>query len=73
MQAHRLELTGARLKGLGNRQVALSPQAVLERGYALVTKNDRVVSSRSQVREGDALRVRVRDGEFDAHVSEKSR
>ena len=69
MQAHRLELTGARLKGLGNRLVALSPLAVLERGYAVVTKNDQVVSSRYQVREGDALCVRVRDGEFDAHVS----
>ena len=69
MQAHRLELTEARLKGLGNRLVALSPQAVLARGYAVVTKNDRVVSSRFQVGEGDALRVRVRDGEFDAQVS----
>ena len=69
MQVHRMELAHVRLKRLENRLVALSPQGVLQRGYALVTKNERVVSSRSQVREGDALHVRVRDGEFDAHVS----
>jgi exodeoxyribonuclease VII large subunit len=67
--AHRLELSGARLRGLQNRLVALSPQAVLERGYAVVTKNERVVTSRSQVNDGDPLRVRVRDGDFDARVS----
>jgi exonuclease VII large subunit len=42
---------------------------VLGRGYAVVTKDDRVVISRSQVKAGDALRVRVRDGDFDARVS----
>jgi len=68
-QAHRLELAAARLKGLENRLTALSPLAVLQRGYAVVTKNKRIVVSRSQVQDGDALRVRVRDGEFDARVS----
>ena len=68
-QAHRLELALARLRGLENRLVALSPLAVLQRGYAVVTKNKRVVASKSQVQAGDALRVRVRDGEFDARVS----
>jgi len=68
-QAHRLELAAARLKGLENRLAALSPLAVLQRGYAVVTKNSRVVASRSQVQDGDALRVRLRDGEFDARVT----
>jgi exodeoxyribonuclease VII large subunit len=66
-----LELAGARLKGLQNRLVTLNPQAVLERGYSLVTKDEKVVSSRSQVRAGDNLRVRVRDGSFDARVTGK--
>ena len=68
-QAHRLELAAARLKGLENRLAALSPLAVLQRGYAVVTKNRRVVASKSQVQDGDALRVRLRDGEFDARVT----
>jgi len=68
-QVHRLELAVERLKGLENRLTALSPLAVMQRGYAVVTKNKRVVASTSQVQDGDALRVRVRDGEFGARVS----
>ena len=69
MQYHHLELEEARLQGVENRLAALNPQAVLERGYAVVMKNRQAISSRSQVREGDALQVRVRDGEFNARVS----
>jgi exodeoxyribonuclease VII large subunit len=68
-QIHRLELAGARLKGVENRLMALSPLAVLQRGYAVVTKNKQVVASRSQVEAGDALHVRLRDGEFNARVT----
>jgi exodeoxyribonuclease VII large subunit len=68
-QVHCLELATARLRGLENRLLALSPLAVLQRGYAVVTKNDKVVASRSEVRDGDELRVRVRDGEFNTRVS----
>ena len=67
-QAHRLELAAARLRGLENRLTALSPLAVLQRGYAVVTMNNRVVVSKTQVQDGDGLRVRLRDGEFDARV-----
>ena len=50
-QAHRLELAAERLSGLENRLAALSPLAVLQRGYAVVTKNNKVVASNSQVQE----------------------
>ena len=63
----------ARLTGFENRLTALSPLAVLKRGYAVVTKNKRVVASKSQVQDGDALRVRVQDGEFDARVTGEDR
>jgi len=68
-QAHRLELAAEKLGGLESRLLALSPLAVLGRGYAVVTINKKVVFSKSQVREGDSLKVRVRDGEFDARVT----
>jgi exodeoxyribonuclease VII large subunit len=68
-QAHRLELAQARLMGSESRLTALSPLGVLKRGYAVVTKNKRVVASKSQVRDGDGLRVRVQDGEFGARVT----
>jgi exodeoxyribonuclease VII large subunit len=66
---HRLELSKAQRMGLENRLIALSPLGVLKRGYAVVTKNKRVIASSSQVKDGDSLRVRVQDGEFGARVT----
>jgi exodeoxyribonuclease VII large subunit len=49
---------------------ALSPLAVLARGYAVVTHDDgRVVARTSDVRDGDALHVRVSDGTIDVKVT----
>lgn len=49
---------------------ALDPHAPLARGYALVRDADgRFVRSRRDVTPGDLLRVRVRDGEFEAEVT----
>jgi exodeoxyribonuclease VII large subunit len=68
-QMHRLEIAEEKFKGLENRLLALNPLAVLKRGYAVVTKDKKVVTSVAQVRLEDALRVRVQDGEFDARVT----
>jgi exodeoxyribonuclease VII large subunit len=68
-QAYRLEIAAEKFRGTENRLLALSPLAVLRRGYAVVTKNEKVVTSTSQIRKDDALRVRVQDGEFNARVS----
>jgi exodeoxyribonuclease VII large subunit len=44
---------------------------VLNRGYAVVTHpNGVVVSKAREVKEGEALRVRVGEGEFGVRVSE---
>jgi exodeoxyribonuclease VII large subunit len=47
---------------------ALDPQATLNRGYAVVHKDGRVVSSISAVTTGDTLVVKVADGGFPARV-----
>ncbi|MGA8276617.1 MAG: exodeoxyribonuclease VII large subunit [Rhodanobacteraceae bacterium] len=49
---------------------AISPQATLERGYAILleAESDRVVRSVDAVRPGDALRARLADGEMPLHV-----
>ncbi|MBI3160530.1 MAG: exodeoxyribonuclease VII large subunit [Chloroflexi bacterium] len=58
-----------RLTGLSQKLAALSPQGILERGYAVVTGPDGAAVRRvAQVNPGDALRVRVADGEFGAEV-----
>jgi exodeoxyribonuclease VII large subunit len=55
---------------MGERLEALSPLAVLERGYAVVTlaEDGSLVRSSRQVKGRDDLRVRVADGTFDAEV-----
>jgi len=46
---------------------AFSPLGVLERGYAIVRRPDgSVISRTSDVTPQQPLRIRVRDGEFDA-------
>jgi exodeoxyribonuclease VII large subunit len=48
---------------------ALSPAATLQRGYAVVQRGDgHVVRAPADVQGGDALRVRVAEGELAAHV-----
>ena len=69
-QFHRLEMSMEKSRGLESRLLALNPMAVLRRGYAVITKNDKVISNVSQVRVSDALRVRVQDGEFDTLVTD---
>lgn len=60
----------ARLGELFASLDALSPLAVLGRGYALVQRDrdSAIVRRSSDVRPGDALRVRVGDGSFSAVV-----
>ena len=69
-QLHRVELLREKFKGIENHLLALSPQAVLKRGFAIIMKEQKVVSSTKQVRPDDALQVRVGDGEFHARVTE---
>jgi exodeoxyribonuclease VII large subunit len=71
--AHRLEMRRSGLAGLEARLAALSPQATLERGYAIVRQSEtgELVRSVGQVGRGDALAVRVEDGEFGAVVENR--
>jgi len=48
---------------------ALDPQATLDRGYAVVHKGGRVVSSIAAVASGDDLVIKVADGGFPARVA----
>jgi exodeoxyribonuclease VII large subunit len=68
---HKLQLQVIRLAGIEQRLNALNPLAVLERGYAVVTRIDgQRVTRTGQVSPGDELNVRVQDGEFGAKVRE---
>lgn len=63
-----LGVSRARLDGRARRLIALSPRAILGRGYAHVlnTTSGRPVRSTADVRAGDGLRLSVTDGDIDA-------
>ncbi len=67
---HSIALRRAHLQGLAARIPPLSPLATLERGYALVLQRDgrTVVRSVRQAPAGQALTIRVADGEFPARA-----
>ncbi|HPH94629.1 MAG TPA: exodeoxyribonuclease VII large subunit [Anaerolineaceae bacterium] len=65
-----LSLEQANLKGQRERLLALNPQAVLERGYAILTRaaDGQVISRAGQAEDGQILRARLADGQMDLKV-----
>jgi exodeoxyribonuclease VII large subunit len=71
---HALQMRAARLAGLEQRLAALNPEAILQRGYALVRQPDgRLVRSIHQANPGENLDVRVSDGNFAVRVLESGK
>jgi exodeoxyribonuclease VII large subunit len=65
---------GRRLGALAASLHALSPLAVLDRGYALVSDDarpDRLVARAAEVEPGDDVRLRFADGQVRARVTER--
>lgn len=66
---HRLSLAHGSLEQLRARLIALSPQATLERGYAVLQHEDgHVVSDPAQVSLGDSITARVAAGSINLSV-----
>ena len=66
-----IQRASARVEALDAQLHSLSPLAVLERGYALVTRNDgAVIRSVSQLEKNERVRTRLSDGEFDGTVKD---
>jgi exodeoxyribonuclease VII large subunit len=69
---HELALRRAAVEGMRQALEAVSPQAVLSRGYAIVTDpvTGSIVRSARQVQPGDRLDIRLGDGTIAAKVEE---
>lgn len=66
---HRLERAEDELTHTRARVVALSPAATLQRGYAVLQREDgTVIRTAEETAEGDKLRARVSEGEFGVTV-----
>ncbi len=70
--SHRIELQSQHVDGISKRLQALNPEAILSRGYAIITRSEdsAVVSKASEAR--GEINIRVSDGEFTAIVNPKS-
>jgi exodeoxyribonuclease VII large subunit len=68
---HHIQLQAAQILGIQRRLAALNPNAVLARGYAVVTRKDdgSVVSQVAQA--SDEMKVRVSDGQFEVRKNKK--
>ena len=60
-----------RLAVLSGTLDALSPLRVLSRGYAMVTKEGRVLKSAGEAAPGDKVAIRLAEGELSAEILEK--
>jgi exodeoxyribonuclease VII large subunit len=68
---YRVSLDRQRLRGLAQALNTISPLAVLQRGYAIVTGPDgALIRTTAQARPGDRLSIRVADGSFPAQATE---
>jgi exodeoxyribonuclease VII large subunit len=66
---HNLQLRDLHLKGIASRLAALSPQSILERGFAIVSTMDgSPIRSIHQVLPGEQVHTRLADGQFNARV-----
>ncbi len=64
-----LALRRSELAQLGAQMAALSPLAVLDRGYAMVRSGDAIVRDAAQVKAKDKLEVRFAHGSLDVTVN----
>ena len=68
---HRLTLSERELKGAESQLRALSPYAVLERGYSVAHRADgKILRDASELRVGDLVTVRFARGAAKATVTE---
>jgi len=70
LSAHQ-RLRHAQVDGLSSRLQALSPLAVLQRGYAVLRgPGGRILQSVSQVKPGDIVEAHIQDGDLTAQVQQ---
>jgi exodeoxyribonuclease VII large subunit len=58
----------AHLKTNMGKLNSLSPLAVVDRGYSITSKNNKVIKSTSDVKKADLIEIRVADGTIEAEV-----
>jgi exodeoxyribonuclease VII large subunit len=66
--AHRFTVTQQMIQSLQQQILSLSPQSILRRGYAVITRRGETIMRASTLEEGDKVGIRFQDGERGAIV-----
>lgn len=66
----RVAVLDARLRLAAGKLNTVSPLATLQRGYAIVTKDDHVLTDATNVRKGDVVQARLSRGTLQARVEQ---
>ncbi len=68
--SHNISMMHAASQSLRSQLNALDPHAVLRRGYAIVRKNNHVISSHKKLRANDKIEIQFHDGMTSSQVIE---
>jgi len=55
-----------KLNSLENLLSAIGPDSVLNRGYAIISKEDIIIDSVNKIKKDDMIKIKMKDGEVDA-------
>ena len=69
--ADRIDMQGNELRNFDGKLKALSPFSVLNRGYSITMKNDKILYSITNINKGEAITTIVRDGSIKSKVQDK--
>ena len=72
IMAHKLQSAGQPLQNICGRLHAISPLATLERGYSVVTCEQKLISSAQDIAVGSHITVRLARGQLDCTVLSKT-
>lgn len=67
--SHRLSQAQQRYQIASDALSQLELRQILQRGYALVKKEDAIVSRTNQVQTGDSLTIELQDGHLEVEVN----
>ncbi len=69
---NKTEILKMELKGFDGKLNALNPYAILDRGYSITMKKDKIISSIKNINEGDVISTIIKDGKIDSKVKNKN-
>jgi len=69
---NKIKIIKSELKGFDGKLNALSPYSILDRGYSITTKQEKIISSIKDINPGDVISTVIKNGKIDSEVKKKN-